>query len=48
MTVDEFGLGDWWPRPEQAADGAWIISRLALWSPARRGCDPMPVTEGVS
>lgn len=22
MSVDEFGLGDWWPRPDQAALGA--------------------------
>jgi hypothetical protein len=22
MSVDEFGLGDWWPRPDQAAAGA--------------------------
>ena len=22
MTVDEFGLGYWWPRPEHATDGA--------------------------
>lgn len=22
MTIDEFGLGDWWPRPDQAAAGA--------------------------
>jgi hypothetical protein len=22
MSVDKFGLGDWWPRPNQAAAGA--------------------------
>lgn len=22
MSIDEFGLGDWWPRPDQAAAGA--------------------------
>jgi hypothetical protein len=22
MTIDEFGLGDWWPRPAQTAAGA--------------------------
>jgi hypothetical protein len=21
VTIDEFGLGDWWPRPDQAAAG---------------------------
>jgi len=31
MSVDEFGLGDWWPRPDQAAAGALDHLPAAQW-----------------
>jgi hypothetical protein len=31
MNVDEFGLGDWWPRPDQAAAGALDHLPVCQW-----------------